>query len=58
MNPDHLRPPPEWPTQAPHTSHGHLRGPVIPSPRRPVETVPVEVLRNVLAGLRRLEVTP
>ena len=32
------------------------RPPLIPAPRRPSETVPVEVLHAVLVGLHRLEV--
>ncbi|MEU3020533.1 hypothetical protein ABZ635_24440 [Nocardiopsis sp. NPDC007018] len=32
--------------------------PVAPSPRRPIDEVPAEVLRAVLAGLRRLVVVP
>lgn len=31
--------------------------PLIPSPRRPLDTVPLDVLRAVLAGLHRLVVT-
>ena len=41
-------------------SDGHRlcspRPPLIPAPRRPSETVPVEVLHAVLVGLHRLEV--
>ncbi len=29
------------------------RGPLIPSPRRPIDTMPMQVLAAVLAGLRR-----
>ncbi|WP_017603632.1 hypothetical protein [Nocardiopsis alkaliphila] len=32
------------------------RPPLVPAPRRPLDTVPLEVLRAVLAGLHRLEV--
>lgn len=30
--------------------------PTVPSPRRPLDTVPIDVLRAVLAGLHRLAV--
>lgn len=33
------------------------RPPLVPAPRRPLDTVPLEVLRAVLAGLHRLGVT-
>ncbi|MBQ1081070.1 hypothetical protein [Nocardiopsis sp. B62] len=34
-----------------------LRPPLIPSPRRPLDTAPLDVLHAVLAGLRRLGVS-
>lgn len=34
-----------------------LRPPLIPSPRRPLDTAPLNVLHAVLAGLRRLGVS-
>ncbi|SIO89803.1 hypothetical protein [Nocardiopsis sp. JB363] len=35
---------------------GSPRPPLIPAPRRPLDTVPLDVLRDVLTGLQRLEV--
>jgi hypothetical protein len=42
----------------PRRTTSRPRSPLIPSPRRPVDAVPVEVLGAVLAGLRRLAVNP
>ncbi|PWV48452.1 hypothetical protein BDW27_1104 [Nocardiopsis sp. L17-MgMaSL7] len=42
----------------PRRTTSRPRGPLIPSPRRPIDTIPMEVLGAVLAGLRRLAVTP
>ncbi len=40
----------------PHTTTSRSRGPVIPAPRRPIDSVPMQVLGAILAGLRRLAV--
>ena len=46
---------------SPRTSSGEHpprspRPPLIPAPRRPLETIPLALLHAVLTGLRRLEV--
>lgn len=38
-------------------SSGSPRPPRVPGPRRPLDTVPLDVLHAVLSGLRRLEVS-
>lgn len=40
----------------PRTTTSRSRGPLIPSPRRPIDSAPMQVLGTVLAGLRRLAV--
>ncbi|WP_307869174.1 hypothetical protein [Nocardiopsis sp. B62] len=41
----------------PRRTTSRSRGPLIPSPRRPIDAMPMQVLGTVLAGLRRLAVT-
>ncbi|QVJ02010.1 hypothetical protein KGD82_03685 [Nocardiopsis eucommiae] len=40
----------------PRTTTSRSRGPLIPSPRRPIDSAPMQVLEVVLSGLRRLAV--
>ncbi|QVJ01668.1 hypothetical protein KGD82_00625 [Nocardiopsis eucommiae] len=40
----------------PRTTTSRSRGPLIPAPRRPIDSAPMQVLEVVLSGLRRLAV--
>ncbi len=40
----------------PRTTTSRSRGPLIPAPRRPIDSIPLQVLEVVLSGLRRLAV--